>query len=171
MSYQLAILRHAKSDWAAGVSDRDRPLNHRGEQDAPRIGRWLQSIDWKPECILASPAERARQTIQAVTQEAALDKDLIDWREDLYLAPLESLLRMVRKLPADSNTTMLVGHNPGLEELVAYLSASPPEMTDNGKLFTTANLAIIEFERPWKQIKAHSGILLHLIRPKELRGR
>ena len=168
MSYQLAILRHAKSDWATGVPDHDRPLNQRGKQDAPKIGEWLKKQAWQPDIILSSPAQRAKETIIAVAQAAGISTDIIDWQEAIYLASIETLLRQTRSISPGASRAMLVGHNPGLEDLVIYLSDSSPELTDSGKLFTTANLAILEFDRPWKQIKAHSGKLLHLVRPKEL---
>ncbi len=168
MSYQLAILRHAKSDWNAGLPDFERPLNNRGQQDAPKIGVWLKNEQWQPDSIIASPAQRARETILAVTQAAAIPAAKIAWNESLYLASMNGLLNTVKALPADTHHAMLVGHNPGMEDLVEYLSSGTLPLTDTGKLFTTANLALFEFDRPWSQLKAHSGKLLHLVRPKDL---
>lgn len=166
--YQLAILRHAKSDWGTGLPDRERPLNVRGLQEAPLIGQWLQQHDWTAERILASPATRVRQTLGAVFTASGGPPPPVEWRETFYLADRDHLLRTVRDTGPAVTRLMLVGHNPGLEELLVYLCELSPELTSKGKLLTTANLAILTFDKPWSQIKAHSGHLLALIRPKEL---
>lgn len=167
MHYQLAILRHAKSDWKTATTDFDRPLNKRGKQDAPLIGEWLKEQQWMPELILASPAQRVRETLAAITDK--LDANLaISWQESLYLASRMELLHSLRQVPAEVKRLLVAGHNPGLEELVLYLCNCRPLPTAKGKVFTTANLALLEFDRPWSDIRDHSGRLLSLVRPRDL---
>lgn len=168
MSKTLALLRHAKSDWDAGTTDIDRPLNKRGKKDAPSLGRWLQRQDWRPQLILSSPAVRARQTIEAVIEQAGLHDIELRWEEELYLASPKSLLQRIRRLPRETKSVLLVGHNPGLEELLDYLSRAAVAKTDSGKVFTTANLALLRLDSEWKNADRGSAELLELVRPREL---
>jgi phosphohistidine phosphatase len=171
MDYQLAVLRHAKSDWKTGTTDFDRPLNKRGNRDAPLIGHWLRQQHWVPDLILASPAQRVRETLGAIIAELDSTSDLnsvIDWQDNLYLASRAELMQSLRKVSAEKKRLLVVGHNPGLEELVLYLSSTRPLPTSKGKVFTTANLALLAFDRPWSEIRDHSGRLLSLIRPRDL---
>lgn len=169
MSCTLALLRHAKSDWETGRADRDRPLNQRGSRDAPRIGRWLRSRgSWRPQLILSSTAVRARQTIAAVIEQAGLEDVELRWEDGLYLASRRALLEQVRALPSACNSVMLVGHNPGLEELLEDLSRTPVPATDSGKVFTTANLALLQLEGEWRDAGHGSAELLELVRPRDL---
>lgn len=168
MRKTLALLRHAKSDWDTSGGDFDRPLNKRGRKDAPRIGKWLAHRNWRPDLILSSPAVRARETIEAVIDTAGLEPVSLQWDKHLYLASRESLLRRIRTLPADTDSVMLVGHNPGLEALLDYLSRDPIPSTDNSKGFTTANLALLRLDSHWKDVDRGEAVLLTLVRPKDL---
>lgn len=168
MNRRLALLRHAKSDWDTAVEDIDRPLNKRGRKDAPRIGRWLQAHDWQPRLVLSSPAARARQTIEAVLEQAGAQDTELQWDQGLYLASLKSLLDRIRRLPSGIDSVLLVGHNPGLEELLEHLSRTPVPTTDSGKVFTTANLALLQLDGDWKDAGHGTAELLELVRPREL---
>lgn len=168
MSPTLGLLRHAKSDWDAGAADIDRPLNKRGRRDAPRLGRWLQMQDWRPQLILSSPAVRARETLDAVIEQAGLHKIELRWDEELYLASRKTLLERIRGLPSETDSVLLVGHNPGLEELLDYLIRTAVPTTDSGKVFTTANLALLRLDGEWKDTGRGSAELLELVRPRDL---
>ena len=168
MSLTLALLRHAKSDWDTGVADVDRPLNKRGHRDAPRLGRWLRMQDWQPQLILSSPAVRARQTIEAVIDQAGLQHSELHWDEGLYLAGRGTLLERIRSLSPATARVMLVGHNPGLEELLEYLSRAPVPTTASGKVFTTANLALLRLDGDWRDAGRGTAELLELVRPRDL---
>lgn len=169
MSHTLGLLRHAKSDWETGRADIDRPLNQRGNRDAPRIGRWLRTREtWRPQLILSSTAVRARQTIAAVIEQAGLEDVELRWEDGLYLASRRALLERIRALPAACSSVMLVGHNPGLEELLEYLSRTPVPTTDSGKVFTTANLALLRLGSEWKNADRGTAELVELVRPRDL---
>jgi phosphohistidine phosphatase len=168
MSRELFILRHAKSDWSGGASqDSERPLNKRGRKDAPRIGAWMREHYLYPGTILCSSAVRARETLEAVAQELALQPERIRILQELYLADLNTLLELLRDVPEKENSVMVVGHNPGLDRLVSYLSKTPIPMTEAGKLLTTACLAHFKLPDDWHDLEGR-GELVQIIRPADL---
>ena len=127
----LLILRHAKSDWGnSQLSDHERPLNKRGKYDAPRMGAWLKQQDLVPELIISSTAERALTTAELVALAADFDGELRTERS-FYLAGPPTYVEQLNELPNSYERVMVVGHNPGMEELVSLL-------TDRDRTMTTA---------------------------------
>ena len=120
MTRTLLILRHAKSDWSVNVCDFDRPLKKRGKQSAEKIGNWLIEQHIFPDYIVSSSAKRASQTIKRVVNHAGMDPTLIRYQEKIYLAELPDLLKILDDIPDQAETVMLVGHNPGMDELLEY---------------------------------------------------
>lgn len=168
MSRELYILRHAKSDWESGAkADSERPLNKRGRKDAPLIGSWMREHYLYPGLVLCSPALRARETLEAVTEELQLPPERIRIVDELYMANLGTLLKILRDIPAASDSIMLVGHNPGLDDLVAYLSHVALPLTESGKLMTTACLAHFKLPDDWTELEG-KGELVEVVRPAEL---
>lgn len=168
MSRELYILRHAKSDWDSGAKlDSERPLNKRGRKDAPRIGVWMREHYLYPGLVLCSTAVRARETLEAVVQELELQTERIQFIEDLYLANLGTLLKILRDIPVEHNSVMLVGHNPGLDDLVSFLSKTPIPLTESGKLMSTASLAHFKLPDDWKELEGR-GELVNIVRPTDL---
>jgi len=166
---QLFILRHAKSDWAENsLDDVNRPLSNRGETDAPRIGQWMLTNQFKPETIISSPALRAKQTVQAISQVLALTPNQLTFDKRLYLADLQHLLEVISQCPPTITRLLIAGHNPGLETLLRYLCPAPLPLTNDGQLFTTANLAVVSLSQPWDHDLQGHGELLQLIRPRDL---
>jgi phosphohistidine phosphatase len=165
----LYLMRHAKSDWhSVARSDFERPLNKRGVKDASRVGQWLHTQKIAPSLILSSPARRAQQTAEAVTEVMGLDEDRIQFDKNLYLADRVALLNVLYAIPESTDSVLLVAHNPGLDELVGWLAAEPPTLSDSGKLMTTAAIAIFELPVPWAKLKRNAASLRQLLRPKEL---
>ena len=164
---ELALLRHAKSDWTGALPDPERPLNARGRRDAGRIGHWLAESGWKPDLILASPARRVRETLAGLRAETGWPEALIRWENALYLASERSLAEYLGQLPDERRRVLLVGHNPGLERLLLWLAGQPPQPQDNGKLFTTANLALMELPS-WQRLEPRGARLIAFVRPKAL---
>jgi len=158
----LLLLRHAKSDWNdSSLKDFDRPLAARGERDAPRIGKALRKRGQLPDLIISSPAARAKATIEAVAKAAKLDLE-IRFDEAVYGASSAELIKLVLGLPDKSSCAMLVGHNPGFEDLVGRLSGSHERMP-------TAALACIEFKVDrWDDVNDGEGKLVWLLTPKNL---
>lgn len=158
----LLLLRHAKSDWGdSSLRDFDRPLSSRGERDAPRIGKALRKRAVEPDFILSSPAARARATVQAVKQAAKLDAE-ISFDDSVYGASSSELMKIIRSLPIESACTLMVGHNPGFEDVVDRLTGEHQRMP-------TAALACIEFDLDqWNNVENGRGRLVWLLTPKQL---
>ena len=118
----LLILRHAKSDWdQPGVGDHDRTLSPRGKRDAPRVGQWLRDEHLVPDLIISSSAKRARKTAKLVADTSGYEGE-IRLEGELYMAGAEAYLDALREAPDACQCVMVVGHNPGLEELLETLT-------------------------------------------------
>ena len=161
---QLFVIRHAKSSWKhEGLTDHERPLNARGERDAPRMGERLRDADLLPDRILSSDAVRARQTALIVRESAGCTAPLLLLRE-LYLAAPETYLAHLSRLDATVRRAMVVGHNPGLEELTRLI-------TGQDEALPTAALVHVRLDAStWSDLAlaAPRGDLLELWRPKEI---
>ena len=159
----LLILRHAKSSWDdESLDDHDRPLNKRGKRDAPRMGQLLRDEDLLPELILCSTAVRARKTLDKVCEAANYggEKAL---NGELYMAGPSTYVDVLRSVDDRVERVMVVGHNPGLEELLSDLAGIDEHLS-------TAALAVVELpiER-WNELELRTaGKLVQLFRPKEL---
>jgi phosphohistidine phosphatase len=118
----LLILRHAKSEWdEPGVADHDRTLSGRGKRDAPRMGQRLRAEQLAPDLIVSSSAKRARKTAKLVAEACGYEGE-IQLEPDLYMAGPEAYLEVLQEAPDSCETVMVVGHNPGLEELLETLT-------------------------------------------------
>src|SRR5262245_57310626 len=134
----LLLLRHAKSSWDdASLDDFDRPLNERGKRTAPLMGKWLRRKKVKPDLMLSSPAVRAKETTRLVCEAAGWSADLISYERTIYEAPVQRLLSIVSGIPNEVGLAVLVGHNPGFEELLEALTGETRRMP-------TAAAALIE---------------------------
>lgn len=134
----LMLLRHAKSSWKdSEIADHDRPLNKRGKKAAPLMGHFLSIADLVPDLILSSTAIRARETAEAVAKASSY-KGSVELLDSLYLAPAGKLLSEAQSHTPDSvGRLLLVGHNPGMEDLVEILCGKR-------EAFPTAALAVFE---------------------------
>ena len=160
----LLLLRHAKSSWKdPNARDFDRPLNQRGLKAAPAVGRLIRKRKLQLDLVLSSPAERARQTTQLVLEAASLKTEL-RYDERIYEASAARLFEVVSQIDDEADLVMLVGHNPGLEELLSAL-------TGEALSFPTAALACIELNiEKWNKVRAGGAQLEWLAKPKELKS-
>jgi len=158
----LYLLRHAKTSWNdASLRDFDRPLNDRGTEAAERIGKRLASEKLNAPLVVCSPALRTRQTAEIVLSSSALRAEE-RFDERIYEASLRDLMEVISEIPDDKPVAILIGHNPGFEELLAFLTGETRRMP-------TSALAKIEFDvASWKDVKTGKGDLEWLITPKEL---
>ena len=158
----LLILRHAKSDHSEpGQADHDRPLNERGKRDAPRIGERLREAELVPDVILSSTARRAKKTAEKVAQ-ACKFKGEVQLEPELYLAPPAAYLDVLSRLDEAVERAMVVGHNPGLQALLAEVTGEDPDLP-------TAALAQVEFDiDAWSELGPQArGRLVELWLPRD----
>jgi len=168
----LGLFRHAKSDWHdARLRDFDRPLNPRGRSGALLMGRHILDHGIKWRRIIASPAVRVTQTIE-LAAEAAGQTPPLNWDRRIYLASSPTLVELLRELDSDPETVLMVGHNPGLEDLIFDLvpdDGSSPLRDMVEEKFPTAAFAVLELDIPnWREIRDGCARLVHLMRPRDL---
>ena len=138
----LTLVRHAKSSWKdTTLTDRQRPLNSRGERDAPEMGRRIADHGIRPSLILSSPAVRAWTTAKSIAAAMGYPAEFLQREETLYLASLDDLLDIVTAQDNGFNSLMIVGHNPGLTEFANFLV---PGLTDN---LPTAGVVSVQIDR------------------------
>ena len=177
MTRRLVTLRHAKSSYPAGVGDHDRPLAPRGVADARAVGVWLKEHVGVPDQVIVSTARRARGTwtlaaselgyIGAAGYEVDADGPLtVDPR--VYDAAPSTLLAVVQELPSRVGTAVLVGHNPGIEELVDIVTrdASKEAARAIAAKYPTSGLAVLEFEGEWHDLGPSSAYLRSFVAPR-----
>jgi phosphohistidine phosphatase len=159
----LTLLRHAKSSWGdSALSDRERPLNERGERDAPVMGRRIVEAGIRPSMIISSPAVRAWTTAKIVAQEIGYPVEFLQREDELYLASLNTLLDVVCAQDDEFNHLMVVGHNPGLTDFANYLS---PGLTNN---LPTAGVVSVSLQvEDWKLYDRPASTLLTFDYPKK----
>jgi len=162
-------LRHAKSDWGNPLlSDHDRPLNDRGQHAADKMGKTFKNNGLKPEYVVCSTATRARETLDRVMAFLP-DGVEVEYRKDSYLASPRTLLKTINGIDDRFASVMLVGHNPGTEELAESLisEGNPEAWATMMTKYPTAALSIIygEVDR-WRDLSFNANKLAAFIRPK-----
>jgi phosphohistidine phosphatase len=159
---RIHIIRHAKSSWAEeGMRDFDRPLNDRGERDAPIMAARLKARIGKIDLIAASPARRTTLTSDFFCDEFGYSKDQIKFIPTIYEAPLEALIKAVNDLPDSANEVLFIGHNNGVSYLVEHL-------TDESIAMPTCAIASIELDvEQWSWVTRLSGRLVEYDYPKK----
>lgn len=168
---KLSVLRHAKSSWnEKDLGDFNRPLNDRGWKDARRIGREMKRRRMQFDLVVASPAARVRETIDGIEEKLEFGA-AVRFEPQLYLADLDTLLSLVRSLPEEVNAALLVGHNPGLEELLLTLTDEDSRGLHARieSKYPTGALAVAEISvECWGDVGPRTGMLVELILPKDL---
>jgi len=159
---KLYIVRHAKSSWGnAHLSDFERPLNHRGENDAPDMGQRLAMKGVKPSLIISSPANRALTTAKVISAKIGYTVTDIMEEEGLYHASTGTIKTLLSRVANEHDTIMIFGHNPGLTYLINEISDFD---LDN---LPTCAVCGIEFEmESWKDIQTTRGHQFYYDYPK-----
>ena len=173
---RLLLLRHAKSDWAAGKGgdDHERPLSARGRKAAPRIGAYMRDKGYIPNLVLCSTARRTRETLDLLMPFLSpLPK--VRYGRELYLAEWPALLEQVHAVPKSSASLLVIGHNPGLERLAVALALQPQSPGEQARAermaekFSAGALAVFDIAtRDWRVVEAGEGRLIDFVRPKDL---
>ena len=163
---RLILLRHAKSSWdSPAARDFDRPLAPRGERDAPKMGKAFRATGLALDLVVSSPAARAKQTA-ALFLEAVRHDGKPEYDERIYDATARDLLAVVTGLASRAENVLLVGHNPGFEDLLGLLcgSAGAPARFR----VPTAMLACVDLDGDWSSAGAGRGTLSWMLIPKVL---
>lgn len=166
---RLLLARHAKSSWDhPDLSDKERPLNDRGRQSAPRVGQALFDGDLQPDLVLSSTSQRTRETWALM--EGLLPGTEVDFRDSLYLASPGELLSEIAGVDDNVTTLMTLAHNPGTHALASALAQSgqPEDVMALRSKFPTGAVAVIELPtQQWRDVGA-GGRLVGFIRPRLL---
>ena len=165
---RLHVVRHAKSSWDdPTLADHDRPLARRGVSAARRLRAWLQESDVRPDLVVCSSALRARATLDLVLPALGSPEIVVD--DSLFQASGEGMLARLRTLGPDVEEALLVGHEPGLSELVLLLTADGGTLRARvAEKFPTGALATLEGGGEWEVLEPGSMHLVALVLPREL---
>lgn len=140
----LVLMRHAKSDWSGDEPDLSRPIANRGRRQAGEAGRWLDEHLPGLDFVVTSPAKRARSTWKVAGGQCH-HRPIVDTDERIYTLEHGDLLAVLREIDDDISSALLVGHNPGLDELVARLTGERVDMV-------TSSLAVMRFSGRWREL-------------------
>jgi phosphohistidine phosphatase len=168
--HRLFVLRHAKSSWNnANLGDHERPLARRGERAAEALAAHVATIDPPPALVLCSTARRAQDTLEPVRARLPAGTAVLI-EDELYGASAPELLDRLRAVPEDTPSVLLVGHNPGLEDLVKGLGSDgdPGLIARFHKKFPTGALATLACPGPWKSLGWGAATLEGFVVPADL---
>lgn len=159
----LTLIRHAKSSWDhPGLQDFDRPLNRRGLQNAPMMGRRLAAANYRADMIISSPAKRAITTAESIAAQIGFDPDDITRNPLVYGASPGALMEVIKGIDNRIRHAVLVGHNPGITHLCNFLGDSG---IDN---LPTCGIARMEFDaHSWEDVSRQEGHLVEFDYPKK----
>jgi phosphohistidine phosphatase len=167
----LALLRHAKSSWDDSDLDYfDRPLNERGRAAAKLMGNALRELQFEPQLIVCSPAKRTRETLLLVAPSLHAPDAKVDFDDQLYLTPPETLLARLKSIPFDVNPVLMIGHNPGLHGLALMLTGTgdAKSISRLEDKLPTAALAVFTFQQAaWRELIPGAGRLEAFITPRD----
>lgn len=160
-------MRHAKSDWSTGDPDHDRPLNARGRRDARAAGEYLVSLGQPIERVLSSSSTRTRQTWARVKKQG-VDAGQVDFLEEIYGASTPRALRLLRAVPAETQSVLWLGHFPTVEDLVVTLGIpdSNPGWMRMAEKYPTSAIATLEFDGEWEGLGRETCTLIDFVVPR-----
>lgn len=161
MPLTLILMRHAKSDWKAGLSDHERPLNARGRRSATNLGKWLKENGFAPDEALVSDAARTVETYDRLRCDAPMRAV-----PALYLAEAHEMRDVL--MQASGRVVLMVGHNPGIAELAEALVETPPD-DGNFLRYPTGATSVIRFDADgWTQVAPGEGKVVDFVVPRAL---
>jgi phosphohistidine phosphatase len=166
---RLMILRHARAATPEGVRDLDRPLDPAGRAEASRVGRYLGANGLLPNQVLVSPARRTQETWDLVRHSLPGAPDPVD--APIYGMSALQLMQLLRKLDRKDEAVLLIGHNPGCEELAQLLAGTgdPSVLKDLRQHYPPASLAVLDFNRAnWSEIDHGGGRLERFVTPESI---
>lgn len=155
--HRITVIRHAKSDWSHDLPDHQRPLNPRGRRDAVRIGDYLSEWQITADVALVSTAERTKETWALLQQNWSAPT--VEFREDIYEASAHDLLLLIESLDESVHSVVLVGHNPGVSELVRRITDSYSDA------LSTSATVVIDIPGSWASARG-TGQEVHRAKPR-----
>lgn len=166
MSRELILLRHAKTEWDNPQGDFARELTRQGVEEASTAGAWLVTQKIAPVIVYCSNARRVQQTWETLLAATQWQSPEIIVDSRLYLADLTLLRQLLTAIPAHASCVLFIGHNPGLEQLAAFLSAQALPRNTVGEILATANVVRLSLPDNWENLSAGSATLLNVFRPQ-----
>jgi phosphohistidine phosphatase len=171
--HQLILLRHAKaSPETAGGSDHDRPLTESGREAAFRIGQAMRNAGLAPDVVLVSSALRTQQTLEALEDAGVWEeRPNIDTLLGLYMAGASQITDVLRGLNETVRSALIIGHNPGLQDLANSLAGPASLQTELARLkkgYPTAAMASFTITSLWQRLTPHSAALQSFVQPASL---
>ncbi len=158
---ELLIIRHAKSDWSdESLADLERPLAEKGKKQACKMGHWLAGHQLIPQKILTSPALRTQQTLARLIRHWD-NKPETQELDELYNATADTLAEVIRQQPNDIKRIAIIGHNPGLEEFLVWLSGD-----ETLARLPTCAIAHLMIPGYWEELSPGEAKLVQLVTPK-----
>jgi len=160
---QLLVIRHAKSSWDnPDLQDNERPLNKRGLEDAPLMANVLRTHSFNLDKIFSSSALRAKMTTEIFAKELKIPESMIEYTDELYNASRREILNFIKRLDNKYESIAIVGHNPGLTDLVHFL------LYDFDYELPTCAVVGIDLDlEKWSDIKSGTGSLKFFEYPKK----
>ena len=158
----IYLVRHAKSSWKDKLlSDRQRPLNKRGKENAPVMAERLRARGGQPDLIISSPAKRARMTAKKLAAGIGYDFEQLATDERLYFHDMEGVLEVIQDTPESAQSVMVVGHNPDMTELLNLLAG---HVTGN---MPTCAIATLSIKGKWQDVRLGMADLVDYDFPKK----
>jgi phosphohistidine phosphatase len=159
---ELLLLRHAKSSWDnVNLGDINRPLNEKGQADAPLMGEQIANLNFIPQIIFSSTAQRTRETIALVCETAHLPMEKVSYETELYTFDFEDVLRFIVSISDEFERVMMVGHNPAYTFLFNFLS------DDTIENLPTCGACLLRFDvEKWADLKHKKGETLWIGSPR-----
>jgi len=161
---KLYLVRHAKSSWKdLSIEDFDRPLNARGKNDAPLMGKILSKKKINVELIISSPAKRTRDTANFIAHKIGYTNEIM-FNKSIYESSTDDLLDVIKNFSNNLNNVMLIGHNPGLTNLINYLS------NEDLSNIPTCGIVALKFKKLWSEIERNDCEIIFFEYPKKYLG-
>jgi phosphohistidine phosphatase len=161
---QIFFLRHAKSSWKyPDLHDYDRPLNDRGKENAPKMGRKLKKLGVQPDLIISSPANRAVTTARIVCEKIEYPLHKLKLEDKIYMASARQLLNIIQELDDKYQQVMIIGHEPAFSQVIEILCKNRLE-----KFPTCAAIQISLQTQKWSEVKEGTGKIIFFEYPKKI---
>jgi len=160
----LTLIRHAKSDWDNDLYDFDRPLNERGERDAPIMGEYVAANLPKPDLIISSPAVRAARTAEIFAEKTNYPIDKIEYVDELYLCSISEYIEVLLDQNPKINHIFVISHNPGTTGFANLLTG---EIMEDVPTCAVINISLDLYK--WADIEPDTGKILKYFTPKNIK--